>query len=498
MITRRYVTLFIIFTLTGFAAACGEHEASHSDDHTHHDYHRITHWDNNLEVFVRFELHENSGRIEGALFMAEENQPVENITGEIQFAENGTTVTRQKLEMQSAGVYPFELYFQNSDEPYLNIVCQINGEEYNLNLGTVNRYTGHPDDPDIDNLVELDKQMQWRMSIASEFAGFHEIPDVVSGFGTIRYDPNFYHEITSPVDGYIRSGDIDMIPASGMSIQTGDLLTTISPLLSSENSWVEYRIDYRQAEEAFERAKLLIENEAISLREYQQREREYEIRKAGYEQFVRSNYQGLEIEYNGNELDLRSRYNGIIAESFLISGREVKQGDSLFTIFNPDRLWLETLVFRDEFERLNGISGAEIHTNRNERITLNDSHIDFVSRDLRSDASGSRSKITLSVDNSGRFFSPGQPVRVKLRDSTGEPQIAVPVGSIFDDESHKVVFVMHSGDQFERRLVQTGTSYGGLTAILDGLNEGERVVTKGIYPLHLMTGNVQFDDDHDH
>lgn len=113
-----------------------------------------------------------------------------------------------------------------------------------------------------------------------------------------------------------------------------------------------------------------------------------------------------------------------------------------------------------------------------------------MSRDLRSDASGSRSKITLSVDNSGRFYSPEQPVRVKLRDSTGEPQIAVPVGSIFDDESHKVVFVMHSGDQFERRMVQTGTSYGGLTAILDGLNEGERVVTKGIYPLHLMTGIV--------
>jgi membrane fusion protein, heavy metal efflux system len=503
MTLQQFVSMLIIsvmFLIAGCHGHDHSHDHDHSDDHshTHDEVHRFTHWEGNLELFARFGLHENSGRIEGELFVSEEHHPVNELTGEIRFLENENVAASQELKRSRDGLFPFELFFQNSDEPVLSVSMRLQGDEFNINLGTVNRYAGHPGEPDAQEIVELDKPMQWRLSITSDFAGDADIPETVSGYGTVRYDPGNYLEITSPVDGHIDSENITMIPASGTRVQAGDRLLSISPPLSSENTWLDYRLAYRQAEEAFERARRLIENDAISLREYQEREREYIVRKNGYEHFTSDSRHGVEIQDEDSQLYLSAIQSGFIAESFLTAGREIEMGDPLFTIFDPSRLWVEVLAYRDELQHMPNITGAEILTGRNERVTLNNSQIRLVSRDLRSDESGNRSKITLAVDNSGNMLSPNQPVRVKLKGDEGRSVMAVPNEAIFDNESYKVVFVVHSGDQFERRIVQTGNSYGGYTAITWGLEAGERIVTQGIYTLHLMTGNVQIDDDHDH
>ena len=492
----------LIICVMMLIAGCHGHDHSHdhSDEqsHAHDEYHRLTHWEGNLELFARFELHENSGRVEGDLFVSEDHQPVQELTGEVRFLENGNVAASQELNRSRDGIFPFELFFQNSDEPVLNVSFQLHGEEYNISLGTVDRYSGHPEEPDAEEIVELDKPMQWRLGITSAYADVAGIPKTVSGFGTVRYDPGNYLEITSPVDGHIDSDYITMIPASGTRVSTGDRLLSISPPLSSENTWLDYRLSYRQAEEAFERAKRLLENDAISLREYREREREYIVRKNGYEHFTDGSRHGVQVQDEEGRLTLSAMRNGVIAESFLTAGREIEMGDPLFTIFDPTHLWIEVLAYREELHGLPEITGAEILTGRSERFTLNNSQVRLVSRDLRSDVSGNRSRITLAVDNSEGMLSLNQPVRVRLKGDEGRSALAVPNESIFDNASYKVVFVMHSGDQFERRMVQTGASYGGLTAIAGGLEAGERIVTRGIYTLHLMTGNVQIDDGHDH
>lgn len=499
--TARLLPLLVILIAIGLSA-CEEHghdhSHGHSDDHSHEEYHRLTYWDSGLELFARFELHENSGRIEGELFISEENVPAEEITGEIHFMENGSSVTAQELESRRTGIFPFELFFGESDEPQLAVIFQMNSKEHEIVLGTVDRYAGHPKEPDVDDLTVLEKPMQWQMSVSADAVSSREIPEVVNGFGTILQNPQYYYEVRSPVDGHIDLNGSGLLPAAGITVESGERLAAISPQFSSENSWTGQRLAYEQAKEAFERAERLLENDAISLREYQQREREYQVRRAGYDHFINSTHHGATIEDAGSDLYLNAVRSAVVAESYVVSGREVNQGDLLFTLYNPSHLWLEVQANRNELAGLPEITGAEIILNRDQYLTLAEPEVRLVSRDLRSDATGSRSKITLSVDNSSGALSLNQPVRVRLKAAEGEYLPAVPNEALFDNESHKVIFIMHSGDQFERRIVQTGNSYGGWTAITDGLEEGERVVTNGVYPLHLMTGNVQIDDDHDH
>jgi hypothetical protein len=181
--------------------------------------------------FARYELHDDSGSIEGELFISKGSQPAEDAAGSIRILENGTTAIEQELSSRQNGRFPFELEFRNSDTPVLNVQFRLNGEEFSIDLGTIDRHADHPEEPDVEDLAELDKPMQWRLAIESGFADYSDIPKVVSGFGTVLYNPNYYREITSPVDGQINSENFSVVPASGTRVQSGDRLASISPSL---------------------------------------------------------------------------------------------------------------------------------------------------------------------------------------------------------------------------------------------------------------------------
>lgn len=76
----------------------------------------------------------------------------------------------------------------------------------------------------------------------------------------------------------------------------------------------------------------------------------------------------------------------------------------------------------------------------------------------------------------------------KVSKSTGEQVTAmmIPKAAVLDNEGKKIVYVLLSGEEFERREVTLGDEYGDRVAVLSGLNKGERVVTQGAYQIRLQ------------
>ena len=64
--------------------------------------------------------------------------------------------------------------------------------------------------------------------------------------------------------------------------------------------------------------------------------------------------------------------------------------------------------------------------------------------------------------------------------------LLIPREAVLDNEGKKIVYVLLSGEEFERRDVVLGDEYGGKVAILSGVKAGERVVTQGAYQLKLQ------------
>jgi multidrug efflux pump subunit AcrA (membrane-fusion protein) len=86
----------------------------------------------------------------------------------------------------------------------------------------------------------------------------------------------------------------------------------------------------------------------------------------------------------------------------------------------------------------------------------------------------------------------GQGVTLRLITTAQAPEVAVPADAVVDDGGQTIVFVQTGGESFERRPVRVGgPREGGLLQIADGLEAGERVVTRGAHLVRLSALSPQ-------
>jgi membrane fusion protein, heavy metal efflux system len=485
-------------------AGCGDPGAAQDDhDHDEHEIHRLTVWDGEWEYFVQAEVHEGSGRVEGTLFLSRNHAPLEETgagegVGRIWLRTPGGDEGAAELMAEAPGVFPFEVFYGEATEGRLMVELDAVAEAAPVELGSLDRHAGPPLDPPGVDLRNFEKAAQWMLSVEVEPTPTRSMAHSLVVPGRTVPDEGSLVRVTAPVDGEILSPGSGL-PGAGARISSGQRVAGLMPRLAGEVSWPEERMAYLQAQEAMESARRLREEDAISLRDFQSRELEYERRRAAWEAVTATAGRGgVWLEDEGDELYLLTNRSGVVRDTRIMPGMAVSRGDELLTLYDPDRMWLHVLAPPDELAELDGIHAVEVQVGRSRPVRVEEGRSDVVSRDGGGDASGTRVRWTLALNGVDGDLQPDQPVRVTLVGPAQEDALMVPTGAVFDEHSHRVVFVQHSGDQFERRVVEVGPSHGGWTMIQNGLTAGERVVTRGVYPLHLATGDIEVDHGHEH
>ena len=92
-------------------------------------------------------------------------------------------------------------------------------------------------------------------------------------------------------------------------------------------------------------------------------------------------------------------------------------------------------------------------------------------------------QMEIEVPNPGFRLKPGMYARVRLTVDHRPNALTVPRAAIIDTEGKRGVFLVDEGQTAHFREVQTGLQDGDRVEILDGLTEGERVVTTGALAL---------------
>src|SRR4030095_15922026 len=90
------------------------------------------------------------------------------------------------------------------------------------------------------------------------------------------------------------------------------------------------------------------------------------------------------------------------------------------------------------------------------------------------------------VNNASGDLKLGMQANLRLGAGEKSSVVLVPRESILDNEGKKIVYVLRTGEEFERRDVVVGDEYGNEVAIVSGVKPGERVVTQGAYQLKLQ------------
>jgi multidrug efflux pump subunit AcrA (membrane-fusion protein) len=95
--------------------------------------------------------------------------------------------------------------------------------------------------------------------------------------------------------------------------------------------------------------------------------------------------------------------------------------------------------------------------------------------------------ITFAFDNRTLGLPVGQAVFLHLLMGATAARPVVPAEAVVDDAGRPIVFVQLGGETFERRAVTLGPRSGDLVQIADGVERGDRVVTKGAYLVRLAS-----------
>jgi cobalt-zinc-cadmium efflux system membrane fusion protein len=92
-------------------------------------------------------------------------------------------------------------------------------------------------------------------------------------------------------------------------------------------------------------------------------------------------------------------------------------------------------------------------------------------------------RLRVTVENPDRKLKPEMFASVRVYTNPSQDVLSIPLAAVQKGPKGTMVFVRREADTFQMRAVTLGEEGGDLVAVLDGLHEGEPVVTKGSFVL---------------
>jgi Cu(I)/Ag(I) efflux system membrane fusion protein len=174
--------------------------------------------------------------------------------------------------------------------------------------------------------------------------------------------------------------------------------------------------------------------------------------------------------------------SGTVTQKMVEEGDYLKQGQPLYKIANLNTVWAEFDAYENQIASLKKGQSIKVTTNayRNEVF---DAKVSFIDPLLNS---ATRTIVVRAVlENKKDLFKPGMFVEgvIEGTQSKTENTISVPSTAVMWTGERSVVYVKTNPNEpiFEMRQVLLGNATGDSYTILEGLENGEEVVTNGTF-----------------
>ena len=316
-----------------------------------------------------------------------------------------------------------------------------------------------------DGSIFVPKPAQRLLGIRTVLGEPRDIAKTVELNGHISVDPNFSGRVQSSQSGRIAAPG-GGFPAMGRQVGKGQILAFIEPAANSIEK------GNQQAQLAELASNLgLAERRAQRLQQLVGSLPQKEIDAARAEV---TSLRARKAAVSGSLFQreaLRAPVSGVISKAGVVAGQVVEAREVLFEIVDPARLWVEAIAYDTA---LSGqVAGAAGVTAGNQPLTLA-----FIgqSYQLREQALPMQFAVKPPVP----VLSVGQPVKVFVQTRQSLRGIPVPQGSVMKNSSGETIVWVHaSAERFVPKKVKAQAVDANTTAVLEGLQDGDRVVTQG-------------------
>ncbi|MCZ6619766.1 MAG: efflux RND transporter periplasmic adaptor subunit [Gammaproteobacteria bacterium] len=326
---------------------------------------------------------------------------------------------------------------------------------------------------DDENVITIDSRRRQLIGVETGKATHRDLVKLIRAVGEVTYDERLLSNITLKFDGYIGDLKADYI---GAEIERGQILFTVySPeLLAAQREYLETL--KRRENRGIQDTLLQAARQRLSLWDMSPVDIRALERRGSPEAYVA----------------IRAPRRGTLIERHIVDGSGVRRGQTLLSIADLSRVWVEAQVFEADLGLVSvGMSAT---------ITLPylaghsySATVEYIYPYLRGDSR--TATIRFSLDNPNAELKPDMYAEVSLQANLGH-HLSIPEQAVIVAGESRVVFVDLGGGRLKPERIKTGRRAQGFVEVLEGLKLGDVVVTSGNFLIaaetRLKTGIEQW------
>lgn len=308
-------------------------------------------------------------------------------------------------------------------------------------------------------------------------ATFHQI---IKTTGQILPAPGDESAIVATNDGIISYANNSL--SAGSSVKQGQTLFYIaSKNLGEGDYYSRINANYTKAKTEYERAQKLIRDKIISQKEFENIQLNYENAKITYD--------AIAGKQSAKGMGITNPLTGYIKNIAVKDGEYVTKGQPIATVSQNKRLVLRADVSEKHYPALNTIHSANFKTPYDDQVyALHDLSGKLLSVGKSAEMNTFFIPVTFEFDNQGSVI-PGSFVEVYLVSNPMENVISIPVTALTNEMGYFYVYKQLDEEGYQKQEVKIGANNGKDVQILNGIQNGDRIVTKGAYQVKMASAS---------
>ncbi len=278
---------------------------------------------------------------------------------------------------------------------------------------------------------------------------------MIRAIGCVDYNERTLTTVTTKIEGWIEDLSVD---ATGMAVKKGQALFSV------------YSPKLLQTQEEYLRAFKAKKGGAMLASASRRRLQLWDV--------TSGQIRGLEKRGKViRALPVLSPASGIVTEKMALTGMYVKPGMALYKIADLSKVWVLADIYEHELPWVLTGQIAEI-TLASLPAEVFRGKVTYIYPYLNERSRTATLRIEL--DNKAGKFKPGMYADVAFTVPANKA-LVVPESAVLDSGLRQVAFVALAGGLFEPRVIRVGQRANHEVQVLEGLAEGEHVVTHGTF-----------------
>ncbi len=247
------------------------------------------------------------------------------------------------------------------------------------------------------------------------------------------------------------------------NVKKGDVIFELDKSGPTSN-YLQTQAGFINAQKDYERMKALIDEGAVSQQRVDQAKTAYDVAKANF-------------DASKSTVELTTPINGTVTDIKYNVGDWVTPGSELGIVANTSEMVIKFYVSEVEVRKIKMGEHVKIFSEFDKKNSV-EGKINEISRSASSDARAFQVKAKFN-NSKNLWFKPGMFVSVDVVLNSMNDVLIIPTPSITFNNNKNIVYRIKNGQAFPVEI-KIGVSNQNNTEVVDGLNEGDTIVTMGM------------------